>query len=102
MNAREAKRQAYSMAAQSLRTELIAGPLLEVEDVETEADFERVSAGMEEILTSSPRLKPGDSNRFMLRVQQWWVGAVVPRGFLRVPASVTALGPRASVGLGRR
>ena len=35
----------------------------------------------------------------MLRVQQWWVGAVIPRGFLLVPGSATALGPRASVGL---
>lgn len=53
-------------------------------------------------LTSSPRLKPGDSNSFMLRVQCERVGAVIPRGFLLVPASLTLSGPQAGVGLGRQ
>ncbi len=53
-------------------------------------------------LTSSPRLKPGDSNPFMLRAQHFGFGAVIPRGFLLVPASMTAPGPRAGVGLHRR
>lgn len=52
-------------------------------------------------LTSSPRLKPGDSNPFMLRVQWCGCGAVIPCGFLLVPASVTAPGPRTGVGLHR-
>jgi hypothetical protein len=53
-------------------------------------------------LTSSPRLKPGDSNPFMLREQPFGGGAVIPRGFLLVPASVSLQHPRVLQLLGRR
>lgn len=53
-------------------------------------------------LTSSPRLKPGDSNSFMLQVQCGRVGAVIPCGFLLVPASMSPQHPRALRRLGRR
>jgi len=53
-------------------------------------------------LTSSPRLKPGDSNPFMLREQLFGGGAVIPRGFLLVPASVSLQHPRVLQLLGRR
>ncbi len=52
-------------------------------------------------LTSSPRLKPGDSNPFMLRVQRCGYGAVIPCGFLLVPASTIRDGPRAGQDLHR-
>jgi hypothetical protein len=51
-------------------------------------------------LTSSPRLKPGDSN--LVTPLGCGVGAVIPRGFLLVPASVASPGPRGGVGLGRQ
>ena len=54
------------------------------------------------LLTSSPRLKPGDSNPFMLREQLFGGGAVIPRGFLLVPASVSLQHPRVLQLLGRR
>jgi hypothetical protein len=52
------------------------------------------------LLTSSPRLKPGDSN--LLTPLGCGVGAVIPHGFLLVPASATSPSPRVGVGLGRR
>ena len=58
--------------------------------------------GEVDVLTSSPRLKPGDSNPFMLREQLFGGGAVIPRGFLLVPASVSLQHPRVLQLLGRR
>jgi hypothetical protein len=65
-------------------------------------DIQRFGLVGGEQLTSSPRLKPGDSNPFMLREQLFGGGAVIPRGFLLVPASVSLQHPRVLQLLGRR